>query len=138
MTQDGPGYYYVTPRRGDDWQVWMWTGHTWYEPGELYAKEPPFWCSKVPQPPRPADPDHWHVSLDGYGDREKFSGDVISKDGEVLGTWVLDPEGHPGFIPLGETEEVISSFWIGEFCKLIKEWHEEREAARLSGLSAPA
>lgn len=81
--------------------------------------------------------DHYHVYMDGYGDRERDSGDVITKDGEVIGTWVLDPEDHPGFIPLGETEEVIWSPWIGEFCRLVKEWHEEREAARLSGLSDP-
>lgn len=75
--------------------------------------------------------DHYHVILDGFGDQD--SGDVVSKDGEVIGTWVLDPEDHPGFIPLGQTEQVIWSPWIGPFCKLVAEWHEQQEAQRLSG-----
>ena len=75
--------------------------------------------------------DHWHVILDGYGQQE--SGDVITKDGEVIGTWVLDPEDHPGFIPLGEEEIVIYDFWIGPFCKAILEWYEEKEALRIKG-----
>lgn len=131
MRQDGPGYYYVVPRRGDDWEVWMWTGQTWYEPGVADAKDQPFRCSRVPQPPRLDDTDYYHVILDGYGDHE--SGDVVTKHGEIIGTWVLDPEDHPGFIPLGETEQVIWSPWIGQFCKLVAEWHEQREARSLSG-----
>ncbi|WP_374428704.1 hypothetical protein [Tabrizicola sp.] len=79
--------------------------------------------------------DHYHVIMDGYGDKE--SGDVVTMDGEIIGTWVLDPEDHPGFIPLGGTEQIIWSPWIGQFCKLVKEWHEEREAQRLSGASGP-
>lgn len=131
MQQDDPGYYYVVPKRGNAVEVWMWNGHNWYAPGEPYVKDQPFWSHKVPEPPRPADPDHWHVTLDGYGDGD--TGDVVTKHGEVIGTWVLDPEDHPGFIPLGETEQIIWSPWIGEFCKLVKEWHEEQEARRLSG-----
>ena len=32
--EDAPGYFYIVRKPGDDWEVWMWTGHTWYEPGE--------------------------------------------------------------------------------------------------------
>lgn len=42
MREDGRGYYYVVPKRGNDWEVWMWTGHKWYEPGEADPKDPPF------------------------------------------------------------------------------------------------
>ena len=77
--------------------------------------------------------DHYHVIMDGYGDKE--SGDVVTKDGEIIGTWVLDPEDHPGFIPLSGTEQIIWSPWFGQFCKLVKEWHEERQAERESGQS---
>ena len=79
--------------------------------------------------------DHYHVIMDGYGSSD--SGDVITKAGEVIGTWVLDPEDHPSFIPLGETEHVIWVPWVGQFCKLVKEWHEEREAQKTSGLKGP-
>lgn len=78
--------------------------------------------------------DHYHIFMDGYGHRDKDSGAVVTRDGEIIGTWVLDAEDHPSFTPLGETEHVIWSPWIGEFCKLVKAWHEEREAQKTSGL----
>jgi len=42
MLEDAPGYYYVVPKRGDDWEVWMWTGQTWNELGRSVAQHPPF------------------------------------------------------------------------------------------------
>lgn len=54
MKQDGrPGYYYVVRELGRDWEVWMWTGHKWYEPGEPEPCELPYWCERVPQAPTP-------------------------------------------------------------------------------------
>ena len=47
--------YYVVTQRGKDWEVWMWTGHRWYEPGEADAKDAPYWCQRVPQAPHPDD-----------------------------------------------------------------------------------
>lgn len=55
LNEDRPGYFYVVPKRGNDWEVWMWTGHTWYEPGEADPREPPYWCYRVPQAPHPDD-----------------------------------------------------------------------------------
>ena len=55
MREDRPGYYYVVRKPGDDWEVWMWTGHRWYEPGEAEECSPPSWCKRVPQAPYPAD-----------------------------------------------------------------------------------
>lgn len=55
MRDDGPGYHYVVTQRGKDWEVWMWTGHKWYEPGEADAKDAPYWCHRVPQAPYPDD-----------------------------------------------------------------------------------
>ncbi len=53
--EDAPGYFYVVRKPGDDWEVWMWTGHTWYEPGETEEREPPYWCARVPQAPQPSN-----------------------------------------------------------------------------------
>lgn len=53
--EDRPGYRYVVPKRGNDWEVWMWTGHRWYEPGEADPRDPPHWCYRVPQAPHPDD-----------------------------------------------------------------------------------
>lgn len=69
--------------------------------------------------------DHWHVILSDYGSAE--AGEVVTKDGEVIGTWTLDAEGHPGFIPFGESDVVVWSSWIGPFCKAVLEWHEHKE-----------
>lgn len=55
LNEDRPGYFYVVPKRGNDWEVWMWTGHRWYEPGEADPREPPYWCYRVPQAPHPDD-----------------------------------------------------------------------------------
>lgn len=74
--------------------------------------------------------DHWHVILDGYGDLEKYSGDVITKDGEVIGTWTADAEDHCSFTPLGEAEAIIWNPFLGLFCREVAEWHKEREAMR--------
>lgn len=48
-----PGYYYIL--EGTDWEVWMWTGDRWYEPGEAEPRPQPLVISKVPQAP-PAPP----------------------------------------------------------------------------------
>lgn len=55
MNEDRPGYFYVVPKQGNDWEVWMWIGHRWYEPGEADAKDAPYWCHRVPQAPHPDD-----------------------------------------------------------------------------------
>ena len=55
MTDYPPGYYYVVETRDKDWEVWIWTGHKWYEPGEAEPKEVPYWYERVPQAPYPDD-----------------------------------------------------------------------------------
>ena len=45
-----PGYYYIL--KGTDWEVWMWTGERWYEPGEVNpCRSEPFVISRAPQAP---------------------------------------------------------------------------------------
>ena len=46
-----PGYYYVLV--GTDWEIWMWTGDCWYEPGEAEARDEPLVIARVPQAPSP-------------------------------------------------------------------------------------
>lgn len=77
--------------------------------------------------------DHWHVILDGYGDNDREAGDVITKDGEVIGTWSADAEDHCSFTPLGQTDPIIWNPFLGPFCRAVADWHEEMEARRLSG-----
>jgi|GEM_PF-4458275 len=46
-----PGYYYVLVNT--DWEVWMWTGDKWYEPGEAEARDEPLVIARIPQAPPP-------------------------------------------------------------------------------------
>lgn len=55
MRENGPGYYYVVRSPHSDWEVWMFTGHQWYEPGESEPVDPPYWSHRVPQAPKPND-----------------------------------------------------------------------------------
>lgn len=36
-----------------DWEVWMFAGNRWYEPGENEGFDPPYWSQRVPEAPRP-------------------------------------------------------------------------------------
>lgn len=77
--------------------------------------------------------DHWHVTLDGYGERDRISGDIITKFGEIISIWSADAEDHCSFTPSGETAPIIWEPFLGIFCKRIAEWHEKREAQKLDG-----
>ncbi len=71
--------------------------------------------------------DHWYVTLNGYGETGRDSGDVYTKDGEVIGTWSADAEDHCSFTPLGETESIIWEPFLGLFCKEVAEWHKAQQ-----------
>lgn len=70
-------------------------------------------------------PEHWKVLLDGYGSYE--SGDVITKDGEIIGTWSLVDEVFCTFTPDGMDECIFFEPFLGPLCTLIAEWHADRE-----------
>ena len=65
--------------------------------------------------------DHWHVTLEGF---PADSGDVITKDGEVIGTYTCDGNDYCEFKPNGAEEYLISGVFIGIFCSDIAKWHE--------------
>ena len=67
----------------------------------------------------------YRITLDGHG--EHSSGDVITRDGEVIGTWRTDDNDFDDFyqfIPDGEKEPTIQSYMLGLFCFEIAEWHD--------------
>ena len=53
-------------------------------------------------------------------------GSVVTQDGEYLGTYELDENDHPSFIPDGETEVLFFDVFIGLLCERIAAWHEGR------------
>lgn len=71
--------------------------------------------------------DHFHVLIDGYGEDGKEEGDVITQDGEVIGTWSIDLNDFLYFTPNGQAEHIIGGPFFGIVCKEIREWHEEQE-----------
>ncbi|MCX7568197.1 hypothetical protein OS189_17790 [Sulfitobacter sp. F26169L] len=53
-------------------------------------------------------------------------GSVVTGDGEYLGSWKRDENGHPSFTPDGESEVLFFEMWIGMLCQKIADWHEAR------------
>lgn len=64
--------------------------------------------------------DYYHVTLEGF---PADSGDVVTKDGEVVGIYTCDENDFCKFIPNGSTEPIISAFHVGPFCREIADWH---------------
>lgn len=53
---------------------------------------------------------------------------VVTQDGEYLGTWQSDENGHPSFTPDGETEELFFDVYVWSLCNQIEEWWKSRSA----------
>lgn len=60
---------------------------------------------------------------DGFGNA---TGDVITADGEYLGTWEMNDGAIYSFIPDGEEEEIFSGSIIPFFCEDIENWHKKK------------
>lgn len=57
-------------------------------------------------------------------------GDVITRDGEYLGRWRIDPkdgDGFISFIPRGESHPAFSSLLVGSLCERISSWLERHD-----------
>jgi hypothetical protein len=67
--------------------------------------------------------DHWHVTLEGF---PADSGEVFTKDGEIIGTYTLDDNNHCQFTPNGADEPVVYGYHIGPVCSDIAHWHERQ------------
>ncbi len=59
-------------------------------------------------------------------------GSVVTRDGEYLGTWKTDEDGHPSFTPDGESEVLFFEMWIGMLCQKIADWHEAQDQVQIS------
>lgn len=69
-------------------------------------------------------PDHWSFLLEDFGETE--SGDVITRDGEIIGTWGLVDGVFYTFTPEGAAEHIFFEPFLGEMCVKMREWLEER------------
>jgi len=75
-------------------------------------------------------PKYWKVLLEGYGDSD--TGDVITRDGEIIGTWSLVDDVFSTFTPNGATEYLYFEPFLGELCAKIAKWQEEHESLQPS------
>ncbi len=64
----------------------------------------------------------WKITLKCHGEAD--SGDVITEDGEVIGTWEADENDHCSFTPNGTKEPLFFNPFLGLLCRQIEEWHE--------------
>ncbi|MDO5622731.1 MAG: hypothetical protein Q4G24_14845 [Paracoccus sp. (in: a-proteobacteria)] len=71
---------------------------------------------------------HWKVILEHYGERDR--GDVVTKDGEVIGTWSADENDFCSFTPYGEQQPIFVNPFPGLLCDQIVEWHEAQRQIR--------
>lgn len=69
--------------------------------------------------------EHWKVILEHYGERE--DGDVITKDGDLIGRWAADENDHCSFTPYGAQEPIFVNPMLGLFCAQIAEWHDAQQ-----------
>ena len=72
-----------------------------------------------------SDPYRFQINFVDWATAE--SGDVVTKDGEVLGTWRADENGHASFLPTGEDEALFFDVFLGNLARRIAEWHEGSE-----------
>jgi hypothetical protein len=52
-------------------------------------------------------------------------GMVLTRDGEILGSWSLDDDANPFFIPEGHEEPLFGHLMPGGLALRIREWHED-------------
>ncbi|WIY53789.1 hypothetical protein O9Z70_04395 [Devosia sp. YIM 151766] len=70
---------------------------------------------------------NYRITLQRNG--EHPSGDVITRDGEVIGTRRTDEndlDDFYQFIPDGGEEPIIQGYMLGLFCSKIADWHDSK------------
>lgn len=72
-------------------------------------------------------PDHWRIKLFGFGDGD--TGDVVTRDGEIIGIWTADENDHCSFTPNGYDKPILFNPFLGLLCAEIAAWHEMTENA---------
>lgn len=58
-------------------------------------------------------------------------GSVVTRDGEVVGTWAMDQYETPSFVPDGMTVPLLETPLVGLLCMQIREWYEGKTGETL-------
>ncbi|WP_306133013.1 hypothetical protein [Roseivivax marinus] len=59
-------------------------------------------------------------------------GSVVTRDGDVIGTWQVDADGFPSFYPEGATEPLLFHPFMPVLCDDIAEWYERESGETIS------
>ena len=51
-------------------------------------------------------------------------GDVVTRDGEIIGAWKLGEDGQVSFLPNDASEPLFTDMLLGLLCEQIRQWHE--------------
>lgn len=51
-------------------------------------------------------------------------GDVVTRDGEIIGVWKVDENLQVSFHPDDASEPLFTDMLLGLLCEQIREWHE--------------
>ena len=58
-------------------------------------------------------------------------GSVVTRDGELIGTWGLDQYEFASFVPDGEDICLFEAPLVGLLCMSIREWYESKTGEKL-------
>ncbi|MGB3025844.1 hypothetical protein [Paradevosia shaoguanensis] len=67
------------------------------------------------------------------GAYELEEGDVITRDGEIVGTWTLIHGALYDFTPIGGDQPILTDPFVWRLCNRIGEWLEAQELAHKAG-----
>lgn len=59
-------------------------------------------------------------------------GSVVTKYGEVIGSWSMDQDEFPSFTPNGAASPSIQHVWVGLLCNRIADWYEAQSGETIS------
>lgn len=58
-------------------------------------------------------------------------GSVMTRDGEIIGTWGMDQYDAPSFAANGETDPLFEAPLVGLLCMSIRDWYENKTGEKL-------
>lgn len=69
----------------------------------------------------------YRINLLSHGASD--TGEVMTSDGEIIGTWQADENDHYTFFAPNRDEPLIFNPFLGLFCEKVWEWHLDQSPA---------
>ena len=58
-------------------------------------------------------------------------GSVVTRDGELIGTWAVDQYASVSFTPEGKTVTIFVAPLVGLLCMMVRDWYEQKTGEKL-------